>query len=94
MENVLNDLNSSIDAKNDQEILKNLKVIIEQAAKTNINETNTFKKLLSLDSSNVQTLGAESIAELCKNQENRQVFTNQDIVNRLMYFMTSGKLFH
>ncbi|XP_066151798.1 GTPase-GDP dissociation stimulator vimar [Euwallacea fornicatus] len=90
MENIINDLNSSINKENNHDIIEHLKSLIEKADSVQIKEINTFIKLFNIDSTDVQTVGSETIAELCKNQENRKIFTNELIVNKLMEFMESG----
>lgn len=94
MENFINDLNSSINSKKDQDIIQNLKLLIEDADNVLLKEANTFEKLLNLESKIVLTVACETIAELCKNLENRKVFTNEHIVNKLMHFLQSGKSHH
>lgn len=91
MENFINDLNSSINSKKDQDIIHNLKLLIEDADNVTVKEANTFEKLLNLESKNVLIVACETIAELCKNLENRKIFTNEPIVNKLMQFLQSGK---
>lgn len=92
MENIFNDLSCAVDNEDYTEIITNLNCLIKEAEKVKVQEISLFIALFNLGSQNVQIVAAEAIAEICKSSENRQVFTNAEIVNKLMQYAKSGKL--
>ncbi|KAL1489153.1 hypothetical protein ABEB36_014094 [Hypothenemus hampei] len=89
-EGILKCLDTAISAQNDQDVIENLKLLIEKADNSRIKEIDCFQKLFEIESRNVQIVAAETVAELCKVVENRRIFTNEYIINKLMYFLNIG----
>lgn len=90
MENILSNLNSAINSANEQKAIECLKTIISKPGDFIIIEVGPFKKLLKIPNKSLQTVVAESIAELCTIAENRKVFTDEEVIRDLMHFMESG----
>ncbi|CAG9767174.1 unnamed protein product [Ceutorhynchus assimilis] len=89
-ENLLDNLSSAINTKNEPDILKTIEILCGKVEQVKIQEADTFEELLNGNNENLQTAGAELIAELCKNDENRMVIAKREIVNRLLHFLNSS----
>ncbi|XP_030755329.1 rap1 GTPase-GDP dissociation stimulator 1 isoform X2 [Sitophilus oryzae] len=90
MENILSNLNLAINSANEQKAIECLKTIISKPGDFIIIEVGPFKKLLKIPNKSLQTVVAESIAELCTIAENRKVFTDEEVIRDLMHFIESG----
>lgn len=92
MENILSNLNSSVNSENEQQIEEYLEIIVNKANELKVNDSGIFKKCLKINNKTSQTLGSRAIAELCANEENRKNFTDKEIIKQLMEFMESGSI--
>ncbi|XP_050297947.1 GTPase-GDP dissociation stimulator vimar [Anthonomus grandis grandis] len=89
MANPFDELNAAINSKNELEIIKSSKNVTEKSDSLKINDIKLFKKLFELGLLKANIIGAETIAELCRNDENRKQFTDENIINVLMQFLES-----
>ncbi|XP_060522206.1 GTPase-GDP dissociation stimulator vimar [Cylas formicarius] len=93
MENVVACINSAIESRNDRELTKNLKWLLDQAGTLTLKDAGFVRTLLNYPAVQVRTAVSDVIAEYCKRSENRKLFTDREIVEKLTRFAeTEGEL--
>lgn len=80
MSNLLNNLISSVESKNEQQIICYLRTILDENIDLKLTDIMVLNKLLNIEEKEIQTLTAQLIADIARN-ESRKYLTNVETIN-------------
>lgn len=84
MASLLDELNSSLNSKKDDETAEILKRILSEQTQNDVSNKDVIVSLLDVESKLVRRLSSEAIAEWAKQQHNRVIFTDKIILDKLI----------
>lgn len=90
MAHLLEKLKESVAAQEFKRITEHLNAILSQPKDVTVADVSTFETLLTIKCNDILILTTQTIAELSKQEDNRNCFTNGNIIKQLIPFLSQS----